>query len=37
MVTHSAQVADGATRVVRMSDGRVLNGGPVAADDGDSE
>ncbi len=36
MVTHSAQVAEGATRLVRMSDGRVLNGGPVATDDGDA-
>ncbi len=36
MVTHSAQVADGATRLVRMSDGRVLNGGPADADDGDT-
>lgn len=34
MVTHSALVAEGATRVVQMSDGRILNGAPVAAQDG---
>jgi putative ABC transport system ATP-binding protein len=29
MVTHSREVAGGASRVVQMSDGRITNGGPV--------
>ncbi len=37
VVTHSAQVAGGATRVVQMSDGRILNGAATAADGGEPE
>jgi putative ABC transport system ATP-binding protein len=37
MVTHSKDVAGGASRVVRMSDGRVLNGDPVTRDGGSAQ
>jgi putative ABC transport system ATP-binding protein len=37
MVTHSPQVAQGATRMVRMSDGRILNGGPMTTSSGEGQ